>query len=425
MTASKPETRNPKLETRNQKPETRNPKPETIRTPMYAKFKTHLQETIADLKAKSLYKNEKIIATPQGARVVLENGTKLLNMCANNYLGLANHPEIIEASREATAKYGYGMGSVRFICGTDTLHRELERTVADFVKTDDCILFGSCFDANGGVFEALLGPEDAIISDALNHASIIDGVRLCKAKRFRYANGDMADLEKQLQAADEAGAKYKLIVTDGVFSMDGIIAPLKGICDLADKYEALVMVDDSHAVGVLGATGAGSVEDCGVTGRVDIISGTFGKALGGASGGYIAARQEIVDILRQKARPYLFSNAVPPPVAAASMKAIELVKTRPELRAQLNANAKRFREGMSALGFDLVPGHHPIVPVMLGDAAVAVKMSENLYKNGVYATGFFYPVVPMGKARIRTQMSAAHTPEDIDFAIEAFAKSRC
>ena len=392
---------------------------------MYGKFQTYLQETIADLKAKSLYKNEKIIATPQGARVVLENGTKLLNMCANNYLGLANHPEIIEASREATAKYGYGMGSVRFICGTDTLHRELERTVADFVKTDDCILFGSCFDANGGVFEALLGPEDAIISDALNHASIIDGVRLCKAKRFRYANGDMADLEKQLQAADEAGAKYKLIVTDGVFSMDGIIAPLKGICDLADKYEALVMVDDSHAVGVLGATGAGSVEDCGVTGRVDIISGTFGKALGGASGGYIAARQEIVDILRQKARPYLFSNAVPPPVAAASMKAIELVKTRPELRAQLNANAKRFREGMSALGFDLVPGHHPIVPVMLGDAAVAVKMSENLYKNGVYATGFFYPVVPMGKARIRTQMSAAHTPEDIDFAIEAFAKSRC
>ena len=372
---------------------------------MYGKFQSHLQETIADLKAKSLYKNEKIIATPQGSNVVLENGTKLLNMCANNYLGLANHPEIIEASREATAKYGYGMGSVRFICGTDSLHKQLERVVADFTKTDDCILFGSCFDANGGVFEALLGPDDAIISDALNHASIIDGVRLCKAKRFRYANGDMADLEKQLQAAAEAGARFKLIVTDGVFSMDGIIAPLKEICDLADKYEALVMVDDSHAVGVLGETGAGSVEDC-------------------ASGGYVAARQEIVDILRQKARPYLFSNAVPPPVAAASIKAIELVKTRPELRAQLNANAKRFREGMAKLGFDLVPGHHPIVPVMLGDAVVAVKMSENLYKNGVYATAFFYPVVPMGKARIRTQMSAAHTAEDIDFAIDAFAKSR-
>jgi glycine C-acetyltransferase len=289
---------------------------------------------------------------------------------------------------------------------------------------DDCILFGSCFDANGGVFEALLGPEDAIISDALNHASIIDGVRLCKAKRLRYANGDMADLEVQLQAAAEAGARYKLIVTDGVFSMDGIIAPLKEICDLADKYDALVMVDDSHAVGVLGETGAGSVEDCGVTGRVDIISGTFGKALGGASGGYIAARAEIVDLLRQRARPYLFSNAVPPPVAAASIKAIELVRTRTELRRQLNDNARRFRDGMTALGFDLVPGHHPIVPVMLGDAERAVSMSEKLYENGVYATGFFYPVVPMGKARIRTQMSAAHTAEDIDFAIQAFAKSR-
>ena len=391
---------------------------------MYGKFQDHLAETIADLKARSLYKREKTIATPQGARVVLDNGKQLLNMCANNYLGLANHPEVVEASREATSRYGYGMGSVRFICGTDVLHRELERTVAEFTGMDDCILFGSCFDANGGVFEALLGPEDAIISDALNHASIIDGVRLCKAKRFRYANGDMADLEAQLKAADEAGARFKLIVTDGVFSMDGIIAPLKEICDLADRYSALVMVDDSHAVGVLGATGSGSVEDCGVQGRVDIISGTFGKALGGASGGYIAARAEIVEILRQKARPYLFSNAVPPPVAAASIKAIELVRTRAELRERLNANARRFREGMSALGFDLVPGHHPIVPVMLGDAEVAVRMSERLYENGVYATGFFYPVVPMGKARIRTQMSAAHTPEDIDFAIEAFARSR-
>ena len=391
---------------------------------MYGKFQAHLQETIADLKAKSLYKQEKIIATPQGSTVFLDNGTKLINMCANNYLGLANHPEIVEASREATAKYGYGMGSVRFICGTDTLHKQLERTIAEFTKMDDCILFGSCFDANGGVFEALLSKEDAIISDALNHASIIDGVRLCKAQRFRYANGDMADLEKQLQAADEAGARFKLIATDGVFSMDGIIAPLKEICDLADKYNALVLVDDSHAVGVLGETGAGSVEDAGCLGRVDIITGTFGKALGGASGGYIAARQEIVDILRQKARPYLFSNAVPPPVAAASIKAIELVRTNPKLRAQLNANAKQFREGMTKLGFDLIPGHHPIVPVMLGDAAVAVKMSENLYKNGVYATAFFYPVVPQGKARIRTQMSAGHTPEEIDFAINAFAKSR-
>ena len=391
---------------------------------MYGKFQAHLQETIADLKAKSLYKREKVIATPQGARVVLDDGTTLLNMCANNYLGLANHPEIIEASRAATAQYGYGMGSVRFICGTDSLHKQLERAVADFTQTDDCILFGSCFDANGGVFEALLTAEDAIISDALNHASIIDGVRLCKARRYRYANGDIADLERQLIAASEAGARFKLIATDGVFSMDGIIAPLKEICDLADKYAALVMVDDSHAVGVLGATGAGSVEACGVTGRVDIITGTFGKALGGASGGYVAARQEIVDLLRQKARPYLFSNAVPPPVAAASIKAIELVRTRPALRAQLDANARQFRAGLTALGFDLVPGRHPIVPVMLGDAAAAVKMSENLYRNGVYATGFFYPVVPMGKARIRTQMSAAHTAEDIAFAVEAFAKSR-
>lgn len=391
---------------------------------MYGKFQAHLQETIADLKAKSLYKQEKIIATPQSSSVVLDNGTKLINMCANNYLGLANHPEIVEASREATAKYGYGMGSVRFICGTDTLHKQLEKAVADFTHMDDCILFGSCFDANGGVFEALLTAEDAIISDALNHASIIDGVRLCKAQRYRYANGDMTDLEKQLIAATEAGARFKLIATDGVFSMDGIIAPLKEICDLADKYDALVMVDDSHAVGVLGATGAGSVEDAGVVGRVDIITGTFGKALGGASGGYIAARQEIVDILRQKARPYLFSNAVPPPVAAASIKAIELVRTNPKLRERLNANAKQFREGMTKLGFDLIPGHHPIVPVMLGDAAVAVKMSDNLYRNGVYATAFFYPVVPQGKARIRTQMSAAHTPEEIDFAIQAFAKSR-
>jgi len=391
---------------------------------MYGRFKDHLQQTIADLKAKSLYKNEKIIATPQGSTVHLDNGTKLINMCANNYLGLANHPEIVEASREATARYGYGMGSVRFICGTDTLHKQLEKAVADFTHMDDCILFGSCFDANGGVFEALLTAEDAVISDALNHASIIDGVRLCKAQRYRYANGDMADLEKQLVAADAAGARFKLIATDGVFSMDGIIAPLKEVCDLADKYSALVMVDDSHAVGVLGETGAGSVEDAGVVGRVDIITGTFGKALGGASGGYIAARQEIVDILRQKARPYLFSNAVPPPVAAASIKAIELVRTNPKFRAQLNANAKQFREGMTKLGFDLVPGHHPIVPVMLGDAAGAVKMSENLYKNGVYATAFFYPVVPQGKARIRTQMSAAHTSEEIDFAIQAFAKSR-
>ena len=391
---------------------------------MYGKFQQHLQETIADLKAKSLYKTEKVIATPQGSAVTLDNGTKLINMCANNYLGLANHPEIIEASREATARYGYGMGSVRFICGTDTLHKRLERAVADFTHTDDCILFGSCFDANGGVFEALLTAEDAIISDALNHASIIDGVRLCKAKRFRYANGDMADLERQLQAADEQGARFKLIATDGVFSMDGIIAPLKEICDLADRYGALVLVDDSHAVGVLGETGAGSVEDCGCLGRVDIITGTFGKALGGASGGYIAARQEIVDILRQKARPYLFSNAVPPPVAAASIKAIELAKGNPSLRARLNANAKQFRDGMTKLGFDLVPGHHPIVPVMLGDAAVAVKMSDGLYRNGVYATAFFYPVVPQGKARIRTQMSACHTPEEIDFAIQAFARSR-
>jgi len=348
----------------------------------------------------------------------------VLNFCANNYLGLADDPRLVEAAKAGLDADGFGMASVRFICGTQTVHKHLERAVADFLGTDDAILYSSCFDANGGLFETLMTDEDAIISDELNHASIIDGVRLSKARRLRYKNNDLADLEARLKEADAAGARFKLIATDGVFSMDGIIADLAGICDLADRYDALVMVDDSHAVGFIGENGRGTPEHCGVLDRVDIITGTLGKALGGASGGYVAARKEVVELLRQRSRPYLFSNTLAPSIAAASLKVLELLASDEgaDLRERVRANGARFRQAMTSLGFDLVPGEHPIIPVMLGDAQVASKMAEALLDEGVYVIGFSYPVVPKGRARIRTQMSAAHTPEQIDRAVDAFAR---
>jgi glycine C-acetyltransferase len=388
-------------------------------------FYAHLANTLKEIEADGLYKRERVIASQQFSEIdVQRNGETdhVINFCANNYLGLANRPELIEAAKTALDDYGFGVASVRFICGTQTVHRELEKAIAAFTGQEDAILYAAAFDANGGVFEPLLDENDAIISDALNHASIIDGVRLCKAKRFRYANSDMDDLETQLKAADAAGARHKLIVTDGVFSMDGYIADLKSICDLADKYGALVMVDDCHAHGFMGAKGRGTHEHCGVMGRVDIITGTLGKALGGAMGGFTAAKQEVVDILRQRSRPYLFSNSLAPSIAGASLKALDMVEKGDDLRARLFDNAKRFRQGMSAAGFDLLPGEHPIIPVMLGDAALSQKMADRLMQEGVYVIGFFYPVVPKGKARIRTQMSAAHTPEQIDRAIAAFTK---
>lgn len=388
---------------------------------MYGDFQKFLSTTLDEIKSNNLYKSERIISSPQKPRLTLANGRKLLNMCANNYLGLADHPEIIEAAAKAMERYGFGLGSVRFICGTQELHKELECQVAGFTGMDDAILYSSCFDANGGLFETLLGPEDAIISDALNHASIIDGIRLCKAQRYRYANGDMADLESKLQEA--AGARFKLIATDGVFSMDGTIAPLQEICDLAEKYNALVMVDDSHAAGFMGENGRGSVEYRNCLGRVDIITGTFGKALGGAGGGYTAGRKEIIEILRQRSRPYLFSNSLSPAVAGAALKALEIVKREPERRAHIAMLAARFRKGLEEAGFDLKPGEHPIIPVMIGDAGKAAAMAEKLLEYGVYAIGFSFPVVPRNEARIRTQLSAAHTVEDIDFAIEAFRKA--
>ena len=388
---------------------------------MYGDFQKFLSTTLDEIKSNNLYKSERIISSPQKPRLTLANGRELLNMCANNYLGLADHPEIIEAAAKAMERYGFGLGSVRFICGTQELHKELECQVAGFTGMDDAILYSSCFDANGGLFETLLGPEDAIISDALNHASIIDGIRLCKAQRYRYANGDMADLESKLQEA--AGARFKLIATDGVFSMDGTIAPLQEICDLAEKYNALVMVDDSHAAGFMGENGRGSVEYRNCLGRVDIITGTFGKALGGAGGGYTAGRKEIIEILRQRSRPYLFSNSLSPAVAGAALKALEIVKREPERRAHIAMLAARFRKGLEEAGFDLKPGEHPIIPVMIGDAGKAAAMAEKLLEYGVYAIGFSFPVVPRNEARIRTQLSAAHTVEDIDFAIEAFRKA--
>ena len=388
---------------------------------MYGKFQNFLQETLGEIRANNLYKNERIISSPQKPRLTLANGQELLNMCANNYLGLADHPEIVKAASEAMERYGFGLGSVRFICGTQELHKELEAQVADFTGMDDAILYSSCFDANGGLFETLLGPVDAIISDALNHASIIDGIRLCKAQRLRYANGDMEDLENKLKEA--ANARFRLIATDGVFSMDGTIAPLKEICDLAERYDALVMVDDSHAAGFMGENGRGSVEYRNCLGRVDIITGTFGKALGGAGGGYTAGRKEIIEILRQRSRPYLFSNSLSPAVAGAALKALEIVKREPERRAHIAMLAARFRKGLEEAGFDLKPGEHPIIPVMIGDAGKAAAMAEKLLEYGVYAIGFSFPVVPRNEARIRTQLSAAHTVEDIDFAIEAFRKA--
>ena len=384
-------------------------------------YLAHLNREIEHLKEAGLYKTERIISSPQQPRM-LANGKEVVCLCANNYLGLANNPEVIQAAKSVMDGHGFGMASVRFICGTQDIHRELETKLAAFLGFEDTQLYSSCFDANGAIFEGLLGEEDAVISDALNHASIIDGIRLCKAKRFRYANSDMADLEVQLQAANASGARFKLVVTDGVFSMDGYIAKLREICDLAERYGAMVMVDDSHAVGFMGAQGRGTHEHCGVMGRVDFLTGTFGKALGGASGGYIAGKREAIDWLRQKARPYLFSNSVAPAIVAATLKVLELLKDSQGLIRRVHENARYFRAGMEKVGFKLQPGEHPIIPVMLFDASLAQTFATKLLGEGVYVIGFFFPVVPQGQARIRTQMSAAHSREDLDKAIEAFTK---
>ena len=387
---------------------------------MHDPFQDHLQRQLAEIRAAGLYKNERVISSPQEARVRVADGREVLNMCANNYLGLADHPEVSAAAHAALDRRGYGMASVRFICGTQDIHKQLEGALSQFLGTDDTILYSSCFDANGGLFETLLGAEDAIISDELNHASIIDGIRLCKAARYRYKNSDMADLETQLRAATEKGARFKLIATDGVFSMDGYIANLRGVCDLADRYGALVMVDDSHAVGFVGKTGRGTAEHCGVQGRVDIITGTLGKALGGASGGYTSGRRAIIELLRQRSRPYLFSNTLAPFIVGGSQRVLEMLGTSTELRDRLEENTRFFREAMTARGFSILPGTHPIVPIMLGEAALAQRFAEAMLARGVYVVGFFYPVVPQGKARIRTQISAAHTRADLEFAVEAF-----
>lgn len=379
-----------------------------------------LSEQTEELKADGLYKDERIITSQQQALISVAGGQEVLNFCANNYLGLANNPDLIKAGKNALDKYGFGLSSVRFICGTQDVHKQLEAKISEFLKTEDTILYGSCFDANGGLFETILGPEDAVISDSLNHASIIDGVRLCKAKRFRYKNNDMADLEEQLKAASDC--RYRLIVTDGVFSMDGIIADLKSVCDLADKYDALVMVDDSHAVGFVGENGRGTPEYCGVLDRVDIITGTLGKALGGASGGYTSGRKEIIEWLRQRSRPYLFSNTLAPVIASTSIAVLDMISAKPELRERLEENSRIFRTRMEEAGFNLVPGNHPIIPVMLGDAVLAQKVAEGLLKEGIYVIGFSFPVVPRGAARIRTQMSAGHTPEQVNKAVDAFIK---
>jgi glycine C-acetyltransferase len=389
---------------------------------MNSAFTTHLQKTLAEIDAAGLTKRERIITTHQGTHIAVATGQKVLNLCANNYLGLADHPELIAAAHAALDRWGYGLASVRFICGTQTIHRDLETALARFLGTDDSILYSSCFDANGGLFETLLGPEDAVISDELNHASIIDGIRLCKAQRYRYRNNNLADLEAKLKEADAAGARFKLIATDGVFSMDGTIADLRGICDLADQYQALVMVDDSHAAGFMGATGRGTHEHCGVMGRVDVFTGTLGKALGGASGGYTSGRREIIDLLRQRSRPYLFSNTIPPAVAGAALKCLEMLSASTSLRDKLHENTRFYREGLTKAGLTIKPGTHPIVPIMLGDAVLAQKVSARLLEKGIYAIGFFFPVVAQGQARIRTQVSAGHTREDLTFAIEKFAE---
>ena len=391
---------------------------------MYDRFREHMASELAAIEDAGLTKRERLITTPQGAHVGVSNGREVLNLCANNYLGLAQHPAVNAAAARGLQDWGYGMASVRFICGTQTLHKQLEEALSQFLGTEDTILYPSCFDANGGLFETLLGEQDAVISDELNHASIIDGIRLSKARRFRYRNNDMADLEAQLKAADAAGARFKLISTDGVFSMDGYIARLDEICDLADRYQALVHFDDCHATGFLGAGGKGTHELRGCMDRVDIITGTLGKALGGASGGYTAARQEIVDLLRQRSRPYLFSNTVAPPVVAGAIKAIELVSEEPQLHQRLQRNTARFRQGLEELGFELLPGEHPIVPVMLHDAALAARFAEAMLNQGVYVVAFSFPVVPRGRARIRTQMSAALSDDDIDFALQAFARAK-
>jgi len=383
-------------------------------------FLEHLGTQLAELETAGLYKHERVIDSPQSAEIHVAGGGTVLNFCANNYLGLAHHPAIETAAHEGLQRHGYGMASVRFICGTQDVHRDLEARIAQFLGTEAAILYGSCFDANGGLFETLLGEEDAVISDALNHASIIDGVRLSKAKRFRYANNDMADLERQL--TDAASCRFKLIATDGVFSMDGIVANLAAICDLAEKHKAMVMVDDSHAVGFMGAHGRGSHEARGVVGRIDVLTGTLGKALGGASGGYTSGRKEIVELLRQRSRPYLFSNTLAPVIAATSIAVLDLIESAGDLRERLFANASRFRKGMTANGFKLVAGEHPIVPVMLGDAKLASALADGLLAEGIYVIAFSFPVVPRDQARIRVQLSAAHTFEHVDRAVAAFAK---
>ena len=378
------------------------------------------QNELSAIREAGTYKDERVIATPQKSRIDTTLAKGVVNMCANNYLGLSDNPDLIAAAKASYDQWGFGLSSVRFICGTQDIHKQLESRIAGFVGMEDAILYSSCFDANGGLFETILGPDDAIISDELNHASIIDGIRLCRAKRFRYKNNDMDDLRAKLEEAKDC--RIKLVATDGVFSMDGYIANLKGICDLAEQYDALVMVDDSHAVGFMGEHGRGTSEYCGVMGRIDIITGTFGKALGGASGGYTAARKEIVDLLRQKSRPYLFSNALAPAICAASIRTLDMLEASTELRDRVHRNADYFRAQLSKLGFDLLPGEHPIVPIMLYDAKVAQEFAKRMLDKGVYVTGFCYPVVPMGKARIRTQISAGHTKEDLDFAVKCFGE---
>lgn len=388
---------------------------------MYGNVKHHLESTLNEIREAGLFKNERIIESPQEARIEV-GGREVLNMCANNYLGLSDHPQIVAAAHKGLDEWGFGLSSVRFICGTQSIHKELERKISEFLGTEDTILYTSCFDANGGLFETVLGEEDAVISDELNHASVIDGIRLSKALRYRYKNGDMADLEAKLHEA--GSARFKMIATDGVFSMDGYIAKLQEICDLAEKYDAMVMVDDSHAVGFVGERGRGTHEHCGVMGRVDVITGTLGKALGGASGGYTSGRKEIIDLLRQRSRPYLFSNSVAPPIVAAAIAAIDMLTASTELRDKLQENTRYFREKIAGIGLDVLPGEHPIVPVMFGEAIPAVKMAEALLAKGVYVIPFSFPVVPKGKARIRTQVSAGHSKNDLDFAIAKFAEAK-
>lgn len=386
-------------------------------------FSSQLSTTLDEIKSAGLFKSERLIASPQDAEVTLDDGRRVINMCANNYLGLSNHPGVCEAAREAVHTYGFGVASVRFICGTQTLHRQLEEALSEFLGTEDTILYPSCFDANGGLFETLLSDEDAVISDSLNHASIIDGVRLSKAKRFRYANNDLADLELKLQEADAAGARHKLITTDGCFSMDGVIADLAGVHALADKYGALVHFDDCHATGFLGERGRGTHEHCGLFGKIDLTTGTLGKALGGASGGYTSGKKEIIDLLRQRSRPYLFSNSIAPPIVAASLQVLEILTASTELADRVKENTRYFREGIASTGFEILGKDHPISPVLLGDAALSQEFSGKLLEKNIYAIGFFYPVVPQGRARIRTQISAAHTRDHLDQALEAFVET--